>query len=74
MANQFANKDKSPASGFFSKKRHPELKDNYSKTRIFTCEFTDMEQIKAEIETLRKQLDEHNYNYYVLNMPVILNR
>lgn len=71
MANQFANKDKSPASGFFSKKRHPELKDNYSKTRIFTCEFTDMEQIKAEIETLRKQLDEHNYNYYVLNMPVI---
>ena len=30
-----------------------------------------MEQIKAEIETLRKQLDEHNYNYYVLNMPVI---
>lgn len=30
-----------------------------------------MEQVKAEIETLRKQLDEHNYNYYVLNAPVI---
>lgn len=30
-----------------------------------------MEQIKTEIETLRKQLDEHNYNYYVLNAPVI---
>ncbi|MDD2961984.1 MAG: NAD-dependent DNA ligase LigA [Muribaculaceae bacterium] len=31
-----------------------------------------MEQdIKKQIESLRKELDGHNYNYYVLNMPTI---
>lgn len=33
-----------------------------------------MEQIKAEIEILRKQLDEYNYKYYVLNAPVITDK
>lgn len=29
------------------------------------------EEIKNRIEELRKELDDHNYNYYVLSMPVI---
>src|SRR5690606_41804104 len=27
--------------------------------------------IQAEIESLRKELNEHNYNYYVLAQPII---
>jgi DNA ligase (NAD+) len=30
-----------------------------------------MEKVKERIELLRKQLHEHNYNYYVLSQPVI---
>ena len=30
-----------------------------------------MERIKQQIETLRRQLHDHNYNYYVLSQPVI---
>lgn len=30
-----------------------------------------MENVKERIESLRKQLNEHNYNYYVKNSPVI---
>ena len=30
-----------------------------------------MESIKQQIETLRRQLHEHNYNYYVLSQPTI---
>jgi DNA ligase (NAD+) len=30
-----------------------------------------MESIKQQIETLRRQLHEHNYKYYVLSQPVI---
>jgi DNA ligase (NAD+) len=30
-----------------------------------------MEAIKQQIESLRRQLHEHNYNYYVLSQPVI---
>ncbi|MEN6589472.1 MAG: NAD-dependent DNA ligase LigA [Proteiniphilum sp.] len=30
-----------------------------------------MESIRQKIETLRRQLHEHNYNYYVLSQPVI---
>ena len=29
------------------------------------------EKVKAEIEDLRKQIEEHNYRYYVLNTPTI---
>ncbi|MCL0101012.1 NAD-dependent DNA ligase LigA [Peptococcaceae bacterium] len=29
------------------------------------------EKVKAEIENLRKQIEEHNYRYYVLNSPTI---
>lgn len=29
------------------------------------------DQVKNEIENLRRQLDEHNYRYYVLSQPVI---
>lgn len=31
----------------------------------------DKQQIASHIQKLRKELDEHNYNYYVLNTPVI---
>jgi len=30
-----------------------------------------MESIKQQIEQLRAELHEHNYNYYVLSRPVI---
>ena len=30
--------------------------------------------IKTEIDSLRKQLDEHNHNYYVLNNPTVSDR
>ncbi|MEG1643784.1 MAG: NAD-dependent DNA ligase LigA [Bacteroidales bacterium] len=30
-----------------------------------------MDQVKEKIYRLRKTLDEHNYNYYVLNMPIV---
>ena len=30
-----------------------------------------MEKVKEKIESIRKQLHEHNYNYYVLSQPVI---
>lgn len=30
-----------------------------------------MDQIREQIEALRRQLHEHNYNYYVLSQPVI---
>lgn len=30
-----------------------------------------MESVKQQIESLRKQLHEHNYNYYVLSQPAI---
>ena len=30
-----------------------------------------MNEIKEKIEHLRQELNEHNYNYYVLNAPVI---
>jgi len=33
-----------------------------------------MNEIKEKIEHLRQELNEHNYNYYVLNAPVILDR
>ncbi len=33
-----------------------------------------MENIKETIERLRRSLEEHNYNYYVLNAPVIGDR
>ena len=29
------------------------------------------EKVKAEIEDLRRQIEEHNYRYYVLNNPII---
>ena len=28
-------------------------------------------EIKARIDTLRREIEEHNYRYYVLNQPVI---
>lgn len=33
-----------------------------------------MNEIKEKIEHLRQELNEHNYNYYVLNAPVISDR
>lgn len=33
-----------------------------------------MNEIKEKIEHLRRELNEHNYNYYVLNAPVISDR
>ena len=33
-----------------------------------------MNEIKEKIERLRQELNEHNYNYYVLNAPVISDR
>ena len=33
-----------------------------------------MDRIEARISQLRKELDEHNYNYYVLNAPTISDR
>ena len=30
-----------------------------------------MDQIRQQIEALREQLHEHNYNYYVLSQPQI---
>ncbi len=33
-----------------------------------------METIKHQIETLRQQLHDHNYNYYVLSQPAITDR
>lgn len=33
--------------------------------------FKRMESVKQQIETLRRQLHEHNYNYYVLSRPDI---
>ena len=30
-----------------------------------------MDEIKQQIEALRNELNEHNYKYYVLNMPTI---
>lgn len=33
-----------------------------------------MEQIRQQIETLREELHQHNYNYYVLSQPVITDR
>src|SRR5690554_6665337 len=33
-----------------------------------------MESIKQQIETLRRQLHDHNYNYYVLSQPAISDR
>ncbi|WP_418495345.1 NAD-dependent DNA ligase LigA [Coprobacter sp.] len=33
-----------------------------------------MNEIKEKIERLRQKLNEHNYNYYVLNAPVISDR
>lgn len=33
-----------------------------------------MEDIKTTIERLRKEIDEHNYNYYVCNNPIISDR
>lgn len=33
-----------------------------------------MNEIKEKIDHLRQELNEHNYNYYVLNAPVILDR
>ena len=30
-----------------------------------------MQSAKEEIEALRRELNEHNYNYYVLNSPAI---
>lgn len=33
-----------------------------------------MNEIKVKIEHLRRELNEHNYNYYVLNAPVISDR
>ena len=33
-----------------------------------------MNEIEARIRQLRKELDEHNYNYYVLNAPTIDDR
>lgn len=32
---------------------------------------TPQEQIEIDIDLLRKQLHQHNYNYYVLNQPII---
>ena len=31
-------------------------------------------EAKAEIESLREQLNEHNYRYYVLDSPTISDR
>lgn len=36
--------------------------------------FAPMSDIKHEIETLRRELNVHNHNYYVLNAPVIGDR
>ena len=33
-----------------------------------------MESPQEKIERLRRELDEHNYNYYVLNAPTIDDR
>ena len=33
-----------------------------------------MNETEARIRQLRKELDEHNYNYYVLNAPTIDDR
>lgn len=33
-----------------------------------------MDRIEARISQLRKELDEHNYNYYILNAPTISDR
>jgi len=33
-----------------------------------------MDPIQQQIETLRRQLHEHNYNYYVLSQPTITDR
>ena len=33
-----------------------------------------MESPQEKIERLRRELDEHNYNYYVLNSPTIDDR
>ena len=30
-----------------------------------------MEDVKRQIEQLRRELHQHNYNYYVLNQPTI---
>ncbi len=30
-----------------------------------------MESVKQRIDELRKELDQHNYNYYVLSTPTI---
>lgn len=32
------------------------------------------QEAKAEIESLREQLNEHNYRYYVLDSPTISDR
>ena len=33
-----------------------------------------MNETEARIRQLRRELDEHNYNYYVLNAPTIDDR
>ncbi len=33
-----------------------------------------MDPIRQKIESLRQQLHEHNYNYYVLSNPIISDR